>query len=217
MKSIHVFALLPTLVCTPLFAQTPPKIPKPAAFSEKSSPLSAAQKRGMVQVVHPAAGSFSIDRSPVTAGQFAEFLNALGVKTTGRDEPGGNVGPKEIPPQHHGLFLEFEKKPPSTLIDLDNEEANIGTSNGGFKANPGEENKKVLEVSLAGAAAYCAWRGARLPKGSEWPGFARVFGMPEKWAEWAREGFARDKDGKPVPRSPSTGHEDVGFRCASDD
>lgn len=216
MKRFSALAFLSAFALSPAFAQQAPAIPKPAPMNAKTSPLSAAQQAAMFGVVHPAAGSFSIDRSPVTAGQFVEFLNSLGVKTSGRPEPGGNVGPKEIPPQHHALFLEFEKKPPSTLIDLDNEEANIGTADGRFAANKGDEKKPVLEVSLAGARAYCAWRGARLPKGAEWQGFARVFGMPEKWAEWAAEGFARDNKGQPVPRSPSTGHEDVGFRCAGD-
>lgn len=218
MNKISVSILLAAFACLPVSAraQNAPAIPKPVPLG-KAAPLSTAQKSAMFGVVHPNAGSFSIDRSPVTAGQFVEFLNALGVKTLGRDEPGGNVGPKEIPPEYHALFLEFEKKPPSTLIDLDNEEANIGTGNGRFQPNKGEEKKPVLEVSLAGARAYCAWRGARLPKGVEWQAFARVFKMPDKWAEWAQEGFARDNKGTPVARSPSTGHEDVGFRCASDD
>jgi len=116
---------------------------------------------------------FRIDRTEVTNAQFAEFLNALPVKPTGT-ALGGKVSAANIPQAFHRVLLEFSSRPsPYTLIDLDDEEARIGVREGRFAPNPGHDEHPVTEVTWAGAAAYCRWRGARLPSEVEWEAAAR--------------------------------------------
>ena len=116
---------------------------------------------------------FKIDRTEVTNAQFAEFLNALPVKPSGT-ALGGKVGPGNIAPPDHALFLEFSSRPsPYTIVDLDDAEALIGVRNGRFAPNPGFENHPVTETTWAGALAYCKWRGSRLPTEVEWEAAAR--------------------------------------------
>lgn len=117
--------------------------------------------------------SFRIDRTEVTNAQFAEFLNALPVKPAG-SALGGKVAPANIPRAFHPMLLEFSSRPsPYTLIDLDDEDARIGVREGRFVPNPGHDEHPVTEVTWAGAAAYCRWRGARLPSEAEWEAAAR--------------------------------------------
>ncbi len=117
--------------------------------------------------------SFRIDRTEVTNGQFAEFLNALPVTPIGT-ALGGDLDPENIPEDYHYLFLQYiEPRPPYPIIQLDDEEARIGMRDGLFVANPGFDNHPVAETTWAGAVSYCAWRGARLPTEIEWEAAAR--------------------------------------------
>ena len=176
---------------------TPPPAFAPAVpFDPSTAPASARQGAGMVRMPagaytigspaqHPLANgaampehrvelkSFRIDRTEVTNAQFAEFLNALPVKPSGA-ALGGKVAPANIPRAFHPLLLEFSSRPsPYTLIDLDDEDARIGVRAGRFVPNPGHDEHPVTEVTWAGAAAYCRWRGARLPSEVEWEAAAR--------------------------------------------
>lgn len=124
---------------------------------------------------------FRIDRTEVTNAQFTEFLNALPVKPTGT-ALGGKVSAVNLPRAFHRVLLEFSSRPsPYTMIDLDDEEARIGVREGRFAPDPGHDGHPVTEVTWAGAAAYCRWRGARLPSEVEW------------------EAAARGKDARPFP------------------
>jgi iron(II)-dependent oxidoreductase len=174
----------------------PPKFPRAAAFDAKTAPESARQQASMVRIPggtyrigspaqHPLANraampehpvtltAFRIDRTEVTNAQLAEFLNALPVEPAGA-APGGKTGVANFAPADRPLFLEFSSRPsPYTMIDTDDEDARVGVRDGRFAPNPGHENHPATEVTWAGAVAYCAWRGARLPTEAEWEAAAR--------------------------------------------
>jgi iron(II)-dependent oxidoreductase len=84
--------------------------------------------------------SFSIDRTKVTNTQFAEFLNAVGLK-----------GPRG-----------------ENYFDIDDSDARVHRHDGKWQADVGSENNPVVEASWYGAVAYCQWRGKRLPTEAEW-------------------------------------------------
>jgi iron(II)-dependent oxidoreductase len=88
---------------------------------------------------------FSIDRFPVTNAQYADFLN-----------------------------LELAKAGPAArLYDIDDPDARIHRRGDRWVADPGYESHPVVEVPWAGALAYCAVRGKRLPTEAEWEKAAR--------------------------------------------
>ena len=186
----------------------PPEFPEAAPFHAGRAPASTYQRRTMVRLPggtytigspaqHPLADkaampehrvelkTFRIDRTEVTNGQFAEFLNALPVKPSGT-ALGGKVAPHNIPKPFHPVLLEFSSRPsPYTMIDLDDEDARIGVHDGRFVPNPGHDAHPVTEVTWAGAAAYCRWRGARLPSEVEWEAAAR--GREARSFPWGEE------------------------------
>jgi formylglycine-generating enzyme required for sulfatase activity len=98
---------------------------------------------------------YSIDRYPVTNERFAEFLNARG--------PGSNV----------------------RWYDHDDPDAHIHRSDRVWKADRGYERHPAIEVTWAGARAYCAWRGKRLPTEAEWEQAAR--GTDGRRYPWGNE------------------------------
>ena len=88
---------------------------------------------------------FFIDRTKVTNLQFAQFLNARGVKAAD-----GQV-----------------------WYDVDDSDARIHRRDGKWQADAGFENNPVVEASWYGALTYCSWAGKRLPTEAEWEKAAR--------------------------------------------
>ncbi len=91
---------------------------------------------------------FTIDRLPVTNGDYAEFLNASALDA----ERGGR------------RYRRY---------DDDDADARIHGVEGRWRADPGFEHHPVNEVPWPGARDYCAWRGKRLPTEAEWEKAAR--------------------------------------------
>jgi iron(II)-dependent oxidoreductase len=101
--------------------------------------------------------AFSIDRTPVTNGQFAAFLNVSGA-----------LNPKR------------ERR-----YDADDNDARIRKKGDRWMPDQGFKNHPVLEVSWFGARDYCAWAGKRLPSEAEWEKAAR--GNDQRIFPWGND------------------------------
>ena len=88
---------------------------------------------------------FWIERHKVTNAEFAEFLNATGLRPPGTER----------------------------RYDEDDPDARIHLRAGRWAADPGFANHPVVEVSWFGARDYCRWRERRLPTEAEWEKAAR--------------------------------------------
>jgi iron(II)-dependent oxidoreductase len=100
---------------------------------------------------------FFIDRTKVTNGQFALFLNAVGPAV----------------PQGEKYF------------DVDDNDARVHRRDGKWMADVGFENNPVVEASWYGAGAYCRWTSKRLPTEAEWEKAAR--GTDARKYPWGNE------------------------------
>ena len=204
-----ILVLVGAMGFNPASAQTAtrPGFPQGTPLDPKSAPASVIQHASMVRIPAgtytigaPADDSrsgadalpahtlriaaFRIDRTEVTTLQFAEFLNALPIKPVGK-ALGGAVSPANLARGDRPLFLGFVRSP-YPITELDDNEALIGVDGGRFVPNPGYENHPVPEVTWGGAAAFCAWRGARLPTEVEWEAAARgMAGRPYPWGDEA--------------------------------
>jgi formylglycine-generating enzyme required for sulfatase activity len=178
---------------------------------------------------------FWIDRERVTNAEFAEFLNATGLRPPGTE----------------------------TRYDVNGSAARIHRSGERWIADPGFERRPVIDVSWFGARDYCAWKGRRLPTEAEWEKAARgndrrpvgaspygvqdILGDLREWTSTAlrpypyraddgREPYAgatgrvvvrgasHDDPGESPGvtrrhsydrRGASAGHDHIGFRCAT--
>jgi len=88
-------------------------------------------------------GSFEIDATEVTIGQFRAFTKATGTKTKAERDGGGQV-----------YEMGWTKKSGWTW------EKPFGA--------PGADDEPAVHVTYDEAQAYCRWAGKRLPKDAEW-------------------------------------------------
>jgi formylglycine-generating enzyme required for sulfatase activity len=100
---------------------------------------------------------YSIDRFPVTNAQYADYLNAISATAATS----------------------------ARLYDFDDPDARIHRRGDRWSADAGYENHPVVEVPWAGAVAYCASRGKRLPTEAEWEKAAR--GSDARRYPWGSE------------------------------
>ncbi|HWP60621.1 MAG TPA: SUMF1/EgtB/PvdO family nonheme iron enzyme [Candidatus Acidoferrales bacterium] len=154
-SSVELCALA-SLIASPLHAPTAPPemIAIPAGVFTMGSDDGPADERPAHRVE---LAAFSIDRLPVTNGQFASFLNQAG------------------PTSSHG----------ERLFDADDRDARIHRKDGTWMADKGYERHPVVEVSWTGARAYCAWAKKRLPSEAEWEKAAR--GADARKYPWGNE------------------------------
>ena len=114
---------------------------------------------------------FLIDRFEVTNAEFAEFLNTLEVEVLS-DAPAGGVRPADVRGADAGRLFERDAHT-QPYVALGDQEARIALVDGRFGAEPGYADHPVTEATWYGARAFCAWRGARLPREVEWEAAAR--------------------------------------------
>lgn len=188
-----IFASL-AMLTTAIHAEVPPDFNRHVAvpLDEETAPISAAARHTMIEIppgTYPIGSdtgpadqrprhqimlaSFRIDRTEVTNAAFAEFLNALDLDVL-QDFEAGRIAAGDVATGQIGLLT--EKSGGSNaypIIALDDAEALIGARSGRFVPREGFDNHPVTETTWAGARAYCAWRGGRLPREVEWEAAAR--------------------------------------------
>jgi formylglycine-generating enzyme required for sulfatase activity len=136
-------------------------------------------------------GVFRIDRTPVTNGQFKEFVRATGHVTTAQVPPNPVDYPGALPHMLYAGSLVFA--PPQRAVDLRDWGQWWSFMKGadwrhpyGPKININVlDNHPVVHVSYADALAYAKWAGKDLPTEAEWE-FAARGGFDTEFA-WGDE------------------------------
>lgn len=102
-------------------------------------PSNVKANSDMVQI-----GSVSIDKTEVTIGAFAEYVNATAIKTQAEKNGGGLVYDRSGWTKMSGWTWRTPY------------------------GKPAEQDEPAVHITFDEAAAYCKWRGKRLPMDAEW-------------------------------------------------
>lgn len=140
-------------------------------------------------------GGFWMDLTPVTVGQFREFVNASGYVTLAERQPNAEDYPGALPHMLRAGSLVFSS--PTEAISL-NDWSRWWTFEFGADwrlpqgqgANPSSDNHPVVHIAYCDAEAYAKWAGKELPTEAEWE-FAARGGLEGAEFAWGDE-FAPD-------------------------
>lgn len=140
---------------------------------------------------------FLIGKHEISNAQYAAFLNSLKIGLL-RDAPPGAITRSHVRGPEAGRVLCTGDRRLLTYIELDDDDAQIGIYKGRFAPAPGYTLRPVPETTWAGAVAYCAWRGLRLPTEAEWEAAAR--GKTARRYPWGNGPLTRERAVFAVPK-----------------